>query len=109
MEIKLKIPDKYKENTIRIFGGIVPIAILEKDAKEWHVKVGECNMCGKCCMNLNERHPFPVIDGQCVHLSKKPGNNPRWECILRIHRPFGCCVVDPQNIPECTVKYEVMI
>lgn len=109
MKIELEIPDKYKENTIRIFGGIVSIAILEKDDDKWQVKVGECNMCGLCCMNLTGRHLFPIIKGQCVHLLKRPGDNPRWECGLRINRPFGCCVSTPQNIPECTEKYEVVI
>ena len=105
MKIELEIPDKYNERTLRVFGGIELIAERLPDAK-WQMKVSNCSMCGKCCMRLNEKHPFPVIDGQCIHLKKRPGNNPRYECFLRINRPFGCCVATPRNIPECTVKYE---
>lgn len=106
MKIELEIPDKFNKRTLRVFGGIELIAEKLPDAK-WQVKVSSCNMCGKCCMILDaKKHLFPVINGQCIHLRKRPGNNPRWECGLRINRPFGCCVATPRNIPECMVKYE---
>lgn len=109
MKIEFEISDKYKDNNLRLFAGIVPVAEKLRGGN-WFVKVGECNMCGLCCMNLRaDRHPFPVIDGQCIHLKKRPGNNPRYECFLRINRPFGCCVGIPINIPECTVKYAEVV
>lgn len=105
VNINIDLPSWVNERTLRVFAGIEPVAYRLPDGK-WNVKVDQCNMCGKCCMNLNKRHPFPVIGGQCIHLKKRPGNNPRFECFLRIQRPFGCCVGIPTNIPECTVKYE---
>lgn len=108
MRIEIEIPDKYKDNNLRLFAGIVPVAEKLRGGN-WFVKVSGCSMCGKCCMALEaHKHLFPIIDGQCIHLKKRLGNNPRWECGLRINRPFGCCVATPRNIPECTVKYEEM-
>ncbi len=104
--ISLKLPDWTNKRTLRVMAGIELVAYKLPDAK-WQMKVSQCNMCGKCCMALKtHKHVFSVIDGKCIHLKKRPGNNPRWECGLRINRPFGCCVATPQNIPECTVKYE---
>ena len=105
MKIELDLPDKVNERTLRVFGGIEPIAYRLPDGK-WHIKVSSCNMCGKCCMT--PKIPYPLVDGKCIHLKKRPGKNDNWECFLRIQRPFGCCVGIPQNIPECTIKYEVV-
>ena len=106
MRIELELSDEFDERTLRVFGGVELLAERVPGSK-WRVKIGHCSMCGKCCMTLKaHKHPFPVIGGQCIHLKKRPGNNSRYECFLRINRPFGCCVATPQNIPECTVKYE---
>lgn len=107
MKIELDLPDWTEGRTIRVMAGIELMAYKLSDTK-WQMKVSRCNMCGKCCMNL-KNHPFPTIDGKCIHLKKRPGDNPRYECGLRIHRPFGCCVAVPQNIPECTEKYEEIL
>jgi hypothetical protein len=103
MKIEIEIPDWCDERAIRIMAGIELVA-YKMPFEKWKIKVSRCNMCGKCCMTSNI--PYPLVDGKCIHLKKRPGNNDRWECFLRIQRPFGCCVATPQNIPECTVKYE---
>lgn len=104
MKIELDLPDWCDERAIRVMAGIEMVA-YKIPFENWMIKTGRCNMCGKCCMNLTN-HPFPLIDGICVHLKKRPGDNPEYECGLRIHRPFGCCVGIPTNISECTIKYE---
>lgn len=106
MKIELELPDWTEERAIYVMAGVELVAFREP-GKEWQVKSGRCNMCGKCCMNLREGHPFPVINGRCVYLVKRPGKDcEEYECILRMHRPFGCCVGVPLNIPGCTEKYE---
>lgn len=105
MKIELELPEWTEERTIRVMAGIELVAYKLPQGK-WQMKVSQCNMCGKCCMT--PKIPYPLVDGKCIHLKKRPGNNDRWECFLRIQRPFGCCVGIPQNIPECTEKYEVI-
>lgn len=105
MKIELELPDWVRERTIYVMAG-VELAAYRVPGRTWQVKISRCNMCGKCCMKLGERHPFPVIDGSCVYLSKRPGKNPMYECGLRMHRPFGCCVGIAQDMSECTEKYK---
>jgi len=104
MKIELDLPEWTEERAIYIMAG-VELAAYKVPFKKWKVKVGRCNMCGKCCMDL-KNHAFPTIDGKCIHLKKRPGNNPEWECAFRISRPFGCCVGVSERIKECTEKYE---
>jgi len=106
IKIELELPDWADERTIYVMAGIELIA-YRFPGKTWQVKSSRCNMCGKCCMKLGERHPFPVINGRCVYLVKRPGKNcEEHECILRMHRPFGCCVAVLRNVSECTEKFE---
>jgi len=99
MRIELKLPEWVAERAIYIMAGIELVAYKLPQAR-WQVKTGRCNICGKCCMNL-KKHAFPLVDGVCIHLQKEVGNNPRYECALRINRPFGCCIGVPRNVPEC--------
>ncbi len=103
MKIEVEIPDWTEERTIYIMAGIELVAYREP-GKKWKIKAGRCNLCGKCCMNLGKRHPFPVIDGRCIYLIRE--SKTTYECGLRISRPFGCCVGIPQNMPECTEIYK---
>lgn len=108
MKINLDFPDdlieQFKDRNIRIFAGIDLIAEKLRGDK-WKIKISGCSMCGKCCMNLKEDHPFPIIDGQCIYLENPPGYGYKWICGLRVNRPQGCAVSNP-TAEYCTVKYE---
>lgn len=105
-QLTINLPDWVEEEhrSIYVLAGIELVA-YRVPGESWKIKIGRCNMCGKCCMNL-KKHVFPLIDGKCVYLQKEPGNNPMWRCGLGIRRPFGCCVGVPQKVPECTEKYK---
>jgi len=106
MKIEIEIPDWAQERAIYIMAGI-ELAAYKIPGKKWKVKTSRCNMCGKCCMNLDpKKHPFPVINGRCVYLLKRPGKEEKYECGLRISRPFRCCVGTTKVVPECTEKFE---
>lgn len=110
----MKLPDDLPEwsdqkQTLRIMAGVELVAFKLPDAP-WLMKVGRCNMCGKCCMNFRpEKHIFPVVEGRCIHLKKEVGNNPRWLCALSTMRPFGCSVGlgrDRVSDSICTEEFE---
>ena len=96
-----------ENRSIFIMAGIELMAYQHKDG-EWHLKVGHCNQCGKCCQNM-KNHPFPLIDGRCIHLRLDAGGK-TYSCQLKANRPFGCSVgtVSENRIPECTEKFEVV-
>ena len=104
MKIELDLPEWVEERTIYVMAGVELVAYKLPQGK-WQLKIGRCSICGKCCMNL-KKHIFPLIDGRCIYLQKEPGDNPRYECGLRIHRPFACCIGIPRNMPECSEKFE---
>lgn len=108
IKIVLEIPDdcieQFEDRNIRVFAGIDLIAEKLRGDK-WKIKTRRCSMCGKCCMDLKEDHPFPVIDGQCVYLVNPPGYGNKWICGLGVNRPHGCAIGTP-NADYCTVKYE---
>jgi len=110
MKIALEIPDNivedFAERNLYVFAGIDLIAEKLRGDK-WKIKTRKCSMCGKCCMNLKEDHPFPVIDGQCVYLVNPPGYGDKWICGLRINRPHGCAISTP-TADYCNVKFEYM-
>lgn len=102
-----ELPEWIENHAIHIFSGVELVAYKNKDGN-WFVKTGRCNWCGKCCQNLNDNFVFPVVNGQCIHLKKEPGNNDQWLCGLGINRPFGCSIGIPSKIkhPYCTEEYE---
>ena len=105
MKINIDIPDWTDERAIYVMAGIELVAYKLTGGK-WNIKTGRCNMCGNCCQGL-ERHSWPTINGTCVHLKKEPGkDNPKYECSLRINRPFGCCVGVFAEVPGCTERFE---
>jgi len=110
MEITLEIPDNIvsdlKDRNIRVFAGIDLIAEKLRGDK-WKIKTSGCSMCGKCCKDLGKVYPFPVIDGQCIHLVNPPGYGDKWFCGLGVNRPFGCAILTP-TADYCKVKYEYM-
>lgn len=104
-EVASILPQWTEERAIYLFSG-VELVIFRMRGGKWNFKISRCNLCGKCCMGL-EKHSFPLVDGQCIHLKKEPGkNSPKWLCGLGMGRPFGCCVGTPSNMSECTEKYE---
>ena len=105
MRIELELPDWAGRSNLWILSDIEPVAYKLKDSP-WMVKVSKCQMCGKCCSDLDENFTLKVIDKHCEFLEKEPGKNDLWRCSLGLFRPFQCCVTQRSNIPSCTVKYE---
>ena len=105
MRIELELPDWANRSNLYILSETEPVAYKLKDGV-WMVKVGRCHMDGQCCMGLDERHIFPVINGRCIHLKKELGNNDLWRCGLGFFRPLQCCIAERSDMPNCTVKYE---
>ena len=106
MKIDLELPAWTDERNIYVMAGLELVARRHKDGP-WEIKTSRCNMCGKCCADLGRGHPFPVIDGQCVHLKKEPGDNQLWLCGLGENRPFGCSVCAPTD-EFCTIEFETV-
>jgi len=110
-KITVELPDWTEERLIYILAGIELVAYKYPN-KPLMVKTERCDMCGKCCMDLNSKHFFEVVDGKCEHLIKEVGNNKRWLCRLGISRPHSCCgapdLLHSQNkIPDyCSIKYK---
>lgn len=105
MKIEIEIPDwpGCDRRVTRIMKGIEQIAYKYPD-QPWMIKSGRCGQCGKCCQSLSDHHMFPVESGQCSFLVPEPGTD-LWRCGLLVHRPYGCCVTEPEN-EECTSKYK---
>jgi hypothetical protein len=107
MKISLEIPDDcvedFKERHLYVFAGIDLVARKPKGG-EWNIKVSKCSQCGKCCSDLTERHPFPAVDGKCIHLINPSGYGKKMICRLGICRPFACAISNPAK-DYCTVKY----
>ena len=106
IKIELELPDWVEGKHIYIMAGI-ELAAYKHLNKPWKVKTGRCNMCGKCCMNFKrDRDTFPRIkDGKCEFLI--PDGKDKKVCGLRFNRPWVCSVATrPENVPECTEKFE---
>ena len=88
LKIEIEIPDKYAERHIFIFAGMEPVA-KKPFGESWYLKISNCSMCGKCCSNLREGHPFKVVNGVCEHLRESGGEI---GCALGSARPFSCSV-----------------
>ncbi len=105
MEIKLKIPDRYKNRNFFIFAGNDPVARKFHDKDYWEVKVSECSFCGKCCRTLRgESFPFRVHNGVCEYLDCRPGRIEQY-CGLGAKRPFWCAIGANEN-SECSVRFK---
>jgi hypothetical protein len=104
MKLTVEILDEFEDRAIYVMAG-VELAAYRLPSGEWQVKTSRCNQCGKCCKGL-KKHSFPLIDGQCVHLKKEPGNNDQWLCGMALSRPFACCIGIPNNMADCTEKYK---
>jgi Fe-S-cluster containining protein len=106
MKISLDLPAWADERNIYVMAGIEVVARKHKDGP-WEIKTGRCNMCGLCCSNLGPGHPFPLIDGRCIHLAKEVGDNTRWLCSLRHNRPFNCSISAP-IVEYCPIKFRTV-
>jgi len=105
MEIKLNLPEWVEERAIRIYAGVEIVAEKYPHEKKWRVKKDRCSRCGKCCMDLDERHPFEVIDGKCEHLGME---GDKYRCKIVLQRPFDCSY-DPKHAMAkgyCSITYE---
>ena len=94
VKIDLEIPNEMIEEgrAIYIMAGMETIAYKNNYEDFWMVKTSKCSSCGRCCKRID--CPELTEDNLC-------GKN--------VMRPFLCCISDPKNIPECTIKYEKVI
>ena len=98
MLIEIEIPDFIPpERIIFIMAGIEKIGYIEPHTRKVFVKVSQCSRCGRCCQKLN-----------CPDLAEEVGNTTSMKCDRADMRPFLCCVSEPNDIPECTSRYEAM-
>lgn len=96
MKIVIEIPDFVPpQRAIFIMAGMHKVGYIEPHTRKVFVQTAGCSQCGLCCKRL-----------ECEDLIKEPGDNDMWRCDKAIMRPFLCCVSEPKNIPECTVRYE---
>ena len=111
MKIEIEITDfpEQDRRAIRIMSGI-ELSAFKYPGEPWMVKTVQCNMCGKCCMNLGDNQPFPVVttNGVCNHLQREPGIEGGWRCALALQRPFGCSVATPHEKDYCCIEYEAI-
>ena len=105
--IEIEIPEWAKDNNIYIMAGMNLLAYRYRGGPLM-VKTDLCSMCGKCCMELDNRHPFVTETGGCKYLTKEVGDNDRWLCGLHGFRPHGCAVTTPER-NDCTVKFEEVV
>jgi len=105
--IEIDIPEWAKDNNIYIMAGMNLLAYRFRGGPLM-VKTEFCSMCGKCCSNINGKHPFLTVDGRCTYLVKEVGDNDRWLCGLGGFRPHGCAVTTP-DAEYCTVRFEEVV
>jgi hypothetical protein len=100
----LQLPDWVDERHIRIFAGIEEVA-RKLHGKSWQIKIGRCNLCGKCCMSVpdNWRKGIDPKTGWCKHLVFYANE---YRC--GIDRPFFCCAGDYAGEDYCSVKWETI-
>jgi len=91
LRIELYLPDWVEDKHLYIMAGI-ELAAYKHVNKPWMVKIGRCDMCGKCCMELK--------DGPCEHLK---ADGKKWVCGLGLNRPWRCCVSVGQ---DCAERFE---
>jgi len=93
MKFEFEIPDFVPESRIIhiIAGSYERIGYVEPNTRKVWVKTSQCSRCGKCCKKTN-----------CDKLIFKDG---LWQCKDK-EMPFLCIIGYPENIPECTVKFE---
>jgi len=102
--IEIEIPEWVKDNNIYIMAGMNLLAYRYRGGLLM-VKTQQCSMCGNCCMNLDEKHPFSDPQKACQYLEKEVGDNQHWLCGLGAMRPHGCAVAH-STYKNCTVRYE---
>lgn len=105
-KIEVEIPEWAKDCNIYVMAGMNLLAYRYRGGPLM-VKTGLCSMCGRCCKNIDSKHPFVTEDGSCRYLVKEVGDNDRWLCGLGVFRPHGCAV-SHRDTEYCTVKFEVV-
>ncbi len=108
-KITLVLPDWAEDMEINIFAGVEILACKPPTENVFYVKKVRCNQCGICCMNLKgEHHPFPVVDGRCMHLKQWGKTGDKFLCGLAFFRPMACCATDPTKMEECIIELEAV-
>ena len=103
VNVNIELTDWAEGRDLFIFADNEEVARKMPDQEHWFVKVGRCDNCGKCCMELGSGvgHPFPVIDGQCARLQR---DGEGWRCGLAGYRPFACCIGG--GAEDCPIRFE---
>lgn len=109
MKINIEIPDfpELNQRAIYIMAGSELIA--KTIGGEWMIKTIRCDLCGKCCMNLDSQIGLPLTDdGTCKHLERRPGKDEKYLCGLGIERHFSCAIFDPFEKDYCHEEFEAV-
>jgi len=113
MDILVNLPvfpeDEFR--LIRVYSGIEERARKYPD-KPWQIKTAQCNLCGKCCMDVRDdwvwgKNPDT---GWCAHLVYNEGwNNGTTKlgylCGFGSARPSACSGGDRAEEDFCSVKW----
>ena len=92
----IELPEWTEERTLRLHAGVELAAEKYPWEEYWRVKDKRCTRCGECCRNIKERssHPYPLIDGACIHLVPEPGTTDKFRCDIALYRS-RVCDLDP--------------
>lgn len=111
-----ELPDfpEQEKRAIRIMFGI------EERAKKypggsWEIKTSQCNMCGKCCMDVPDDWVFGKNHetGHCINLVYNAGYDDQktmfgWMCSMAGSRPFSCSTGDEAGQDHCSVEWKTV-
>ena len=107
MEIKLTIPDEYKNRRFWLVADQELVASKEPVDDFWEVKDIRCNFCGSCCMDVPPNHlPYGTDDeGKCNMLIKQ--STGEWKCDTGHAKPWSCLgTPNKDNAPDCCVTFK---
>lgn len=113
MIVTVELPNfpEDEHRLIRVMSGIEERA-RKFPGKEWEIKTSQCNMCGKCCMNVPDDWVFGKNHetGHCINLVYNAGwDNGEtkfgWLCGMGTSRPFSCSTGDEAGQDHCSVKW----
>ena len=113
MKVTVELPDFPEDDRrlIRVMYGIEERA-KKFPGEDWKIKTSQCNMCGKCCMNVRDGWVFGKNPetGNCSHLIYNAGYDDGktkfgWLCDMGTSRPFSCSTGDEAGQDHCSVKW----
>lgn len=113
MKLTVELPafPEDEQRIIRVMSGIEERA-KKYPGKSWQIKTGQCNLCGKCCMNVPDTWVWGVDPetGWCAHLVYNEGWNNGdtklgYLCDFGSARPSACTNGDKAGEDYCSVVW----